>query len=328
MTLKDLIVPMRDDYGTEPGHVNFSRSSVQADKKLGLITDSGANSILLRSHICSFKDHFSRLALSDLGCYENRLTPNDANDLVIEARQSGIIPVMVGVFPDFYQNGYTQSDNMVCISSSVPDANFGHGIGFIGYQRHLVPHQVVQEIESFNYGCMSLGKLRSHPSIVEPVMRNTEVLYVNMNSVRKADAPGISGCLPSGLNSEEFCQLMKYAGASSQLKAVFIDLNEGSNLSESETTLIAEGIWYMMEGLNMFYNDHPSLSGDFSSFIVHHPQYDDDIEFIRNEKTSRWWIIKTGDDTNRTYLACANEEYHQSVNGEMPDRLLKFLAHE
>lgn len=321
-------MPEWDNDSYRPGHITLSRTSVPSDRKIGLVTSSGPYSEALRTVIRTFMDHFDRLSLTDLGISQQKLTAKDAMDLAGQAFQQEYLPVIVGFFPDFADGGYLQADNTVAVINNVPDTTISHSTGYIGYQRHLVSHTVVQEIESLNFSCMSLGKLRSQPNIVEPVMRSTETLYANLNSLRKADAPGISGCLPSGLNSEEFCQLMKYAGSSSQLRAVIIDLNDGSTPGETEATLLAEGIWYLMEGLNMFFNDHPSESGQLSSIIVHHPHYDDDIEFVRNDKTSRWWVVRRDDIDQRTYLACASEEYQQSVNGEMPDRLLKFLSHE
>ena len=325
MTILDLKPSdwQREDRAEEclPLEAYSAELSKKQGRTIGLVTGSGAFYNKLRSDLGSLFNHFDSLTLADLGCYEGQPSGSEYTQLETDLTSKGLTPVVIGTFGQFSGSG----SGLVSITNAIPMNLQPKDGSFIGYQRHLLPQRLVQDIETFSYSCLSLGKLRSHQLLAEPHMRNTEVLHVSLNSVRRSDAPSISGTLPTGLQAEELCQLMKYAGTSSMLRVVYIDLVEGSNPGEAESMLIAESIWYLLEGLNMQYNDQPGQKGEFSSFIVHSSHYDDDIEFIKNNITSRWWLVKTHDNKSRQYLPCAQDEYQQTISGDVPERLHKFL---
>lgn len=66
--------------------------------------------------------------------------------------------------------------------------------------------------------------------------------------MRYSDAPNTNGTLPSGLNAEELCQIMKYVGTADDLTAVFISCDIIADKYQPEASLIAESILVFYEG--------------------------------------------------------------------------------
>jgi hypothetical protein len=183
-------------------------------------------------------------------------------------------------------------------------------------------------IEEFRYNSLSLGKLRSYPTILEPVMRDTQMLYTDLNCIRRSDVPNIPDSLPTGMNAEELCQMMKYAGTAQGIRSIFFNDLEIVHDNSPEFLLMAEAIWYFTEGLNMRVREHPTVSEDFSEFVIYSNSYENDLVFKRNNQTLKWWLVDQSMSENIRYLACAYEEYEMASGGEeIPDRLLKFLHH-
>ena len=299
---------------------------------VSLITSNSTTCHALRNNLANFNNHFRNITIYDLGSIKD-LSDAAIFSLTNYLNEFHIIPVFTGINIKFAGALAVENSSKITLISNhlelIEYKNTITNVNHIAYQRHLCSLNDIYEIEENMYNALSLGKMRSHPSLLEPILRDTEVLYVNLDCMRNADAPDIKGCLPTGLNSEELCQIMKNVGTADNLKAVFIDYQLNSNQYDVEANLIAEAIWYFMEGANMNLKDHPSYSSDFSSFIVHSENLGMDLQFIKNNLTAKWWLrhVMTGRDN--IYLACSYDEYQLSVGEEVPERLVKFIqAHD
>jgi formiminoglutamase len=76
----------------------------------------------------------------------------------------------------------------------------------------LVDQPGIELMDKLFFDAHRLGELRTNMADAEPVMRNGDTLSVDMNAVRRSDAPGTSRPGPNGFHGEEICQLMRYAG--------------------------------------------------------------------------------------------------------------------
>ncbi|MFZ1703902.1 MAG: hypothetical protein WAT79_06120 [Saprospiraceae bacterium] len=210
-------------------------------------------------------------------------------------------------------------------NSIIPIDETLHTHSYIAYQRHLCEYKTLKFAEEFCPDSLSLGKIKSHPHLLEPILRDTEVLYVQLNVLRSSEIPGSTQSWPSGLNTEELCQILKYAGNSLQLKSVIIDFL-GVSLSENqvESKLIAELYWYMLEGMKMRQTDHPVYNTNISEYIVNVADFDTELIFVRSNLSHRWWLRL---DENETFpfISCAQEEYQMSIQNEVPERLLRHI---
>jgi len=193
----------------------------------------------------------------------------------------------------------------------------------IGYQRHLLPKYLLDEINDSSTPGLSLGTLRANQKILEPILREVNYLHFDLAALRKADCPDKPNSIPTGLYAEEACQIMRYIGEGLRLKLVSFDTTGLGAESESAAMLTAELIWYMHEGIEMRAKDHPAISRDFKEFVIEMNEVDHSLIFLQSTKSGKWWLKK--EKNSNAYISCAYEEYEQSINNELPDRLLKLL---
>jgi len=290
------------------------------------------NSVLcheIRFNLTKLKNHFKNITIYDLGSLKE-IKEKSIIELATYLSSYNIVPVYVGI--DVKTAGslaVENAKNITLISNHIELIEHKSAttrVNHVAYQRHLCSLSDIYEIEENLYNAISLGKMRSFPTQLEPILRETQILHVNLDCMRTSDAPNTKGTLPSGLNAEELCQIMKYVGTADDLDAIFLSCDIISDRHAPEASLIAESIWYFMEGVNMSLQDHPSRSKDFSAFIVHSNTLENDLEFLKHNQTSKWWLCHTSESQSRHFLACSYDEYQMSVGEEVPDRLLKFLS--
>lgn len=284
-----------------------------------------------KSHksIQNFKNHFKNIQIFDFGILEAKDTMFIINSIETY-NKVGIIPVFIGIDlelagqiaakinSDIYQIGNV-------ITNLTNSASFIKS-SFIGYQRHLCTLDDIHEIESNSYNSLSLGKLRSFPQLLEPTLRDAGLIHIDLNVVRASDVPNTQNALPTGLNAEELCQLLKYAGNGDQLKALFINAKlKNEQYCDEESMLVAEAIWYFMEGVNMNIKDHPSVNKNYAEFIIQSNSIDEELTFIKNNHSSKWWVRTEDIHLGVRYIACSYEEYQASIGEEIPDRIVKFV---
>lgn len=237
--------------------------------------------------------------------------------------------------PAFFVGGNTdmihlltsqQNRKVTFISNSLPASDqISEHHTFLSYQRHLCEYKSLKYVDEFCPDSLSLGQMKSHPHLIEPILRDTEILYIHLNALRSAEIPGLPSTWPSGLITEELCQVAKYAGHSLKLKAFIIDCN-GVDLSSCEqgSKLVAELYWYLLEGLHMKQSDHPELNTNISEYVVNIAEFDTELVFVKSNVTQRWWLKLEENETN-PFLSCAHEEYQQSIRSEVPERLLRHI---
>ncbi|MBK9736094.1 MAG: hypothetical protein IPO92_14515 [Saprospiraceae bacterium] len=294
--------------------------------RFAMITHHSILSQSLRIILENFGNHFNNIQIADLG-YINNTETDYLEKIVHQLSLTNTIVFMVGCNLDdviSYIKKKKSDIHFICNNLPFISEKKLLSKNYLGYQRHLCSLIDIHSLEDSAFNSLSLGKLRSFPSQLEPSLRDVEVLYVNLNAVRSSETTNTIDAIPSGLNTEEMCQIFKNAGSSSNIKAVFID-SDLSHACRQESFLIAECIWYFIEGINMKINDHPQHNKDFSEFVVYSHSFDQDLSFLRNNQTHKWWLKTTSDNGKSKYLACSNEEYQQTINEELPDRILKFI---
>lgn len=219
-----------------------------------------------------------------------------------------------------------QKQKVTFVSNTLPPSDqISEQHTFLSYQRHLCEYKSLKYVEEFCPDSLSLGQMKSHPHLIEPILRDTEILYIHLNALRSAEIPGLSSAWPSGLNTEELCQIAKYAGHSLQLKTIIIDCGDITEQTfEIGSKLVAELYWYLMEGLKMKQSDHPGLNTNISEYVVNMAEFDTELVFVKSNISQRWWLKLEENDTN-PFLSCAQEEYQQSIRSEVPERLLRHI---
>ncbi|MBK8622729.1 MAG: hypothetical protein IPN79_13485 [Saprospiraceae bacterium] len=219
-----------------------------------------------------------------------------------------------------------QKQKVTFVSNTLPPSDqISEQHTFLSFQRHLCEYKSLKYTDEFCPDSLSLGQMKSYPHLIEPILRDTEILYIHLNALRSAEIPGLTSAWPSGLNTEEMCQIAKYAGHSLQLKAVIIDCGEiGEQAYDQASKLVAELYWYLLEGFKMKQSDHPGLNDNISEYVVNMAEFDTELVFVKSNVTQRWWL-KLEENHSNPFLSCAQEEYQQSIRSEVPERLLRHI---
>lgn len=202
--------------------------------------------------------------------------------------------------------------------------NYSH----LGYQTYFNDQKTIDLMDKLFFDAYRLGQVRANMEEVEPIVRNADILTFDLSAIRYSDAPGNRNASPNGFYGEEACQIARYAGLSDKLTSIgFYELNPLSDKDEQTAHLVAQMIWYFMEG---FYNrkkDYPV--GDKDSYFKYNVSLDDgkyDLVFYKSDKSGRWWMEVPYPPSKRSkyerhYLVpCSYSDYQTACNNEMPDR--------
>jgi len=197
----------------------------------------------------------------------------------------------------------------------------------IGHQSSYVDRDDLELLKNLYYEAYRLGEIRHDLKLLEPVFRDADVVSMDISAVKQSDAPGYFHPSPNGFYSEDICQLAKYCGLSDHLSVFFIGEVYPEYDHENQTSqLVAEIIWYFIDGFSQRKVEHPDDSEHFTKFIVTMDSIDQDLIFFKSEHTDRWWIEipplpnKKG---KKRLIACSHEDYIQAGKKEIPDRWWK-----
>jgi arginase family enzyme len=195
----------------------------------------------------------------------------------------------------------------------------------IGYQTYYNSQEEIDLIQKLFFDAYRLGEISNNIAIAEPVFRDADLVSVDMNSVKSADSGNFYNFVPNGFNGKEICALSRYAGISDKVTSFGVF---NHNASEKEAALIAQIVWYFIEGFHYRSNEYPFGSKDkYLKYIV--PLEEEELVFYKSDKTDRWWIeIPFVSNRNNklkrnTLLPCSYEEYLSACNQELPERWWK-----
>lgn len=195
----------------------------------------------------------------------------------------------------------------------------------VGYQTYYNSQEEIDLIEKLYFDAYRLGEVCNNITIAEPVFRDADLISLDLTSVKSSDSSSLNPFIPNGFNGKEICSLSRYAGISDKVSCFGIF---NHNNSKQESVLIAQIIWYFIEGVHFRSNEYPFGSKkDYLKYIVTFE--DDEIVFFKSNKTERWWIeIPFFSNVNNklkknTLLPCTHDDYLAACNHEFPERWWK-----
>jgi formiminoglutamase len=274
------------------------------------------------------------------------------SQVVSELVKSNILPIVVGgtqdlTFPVYqaYQQ-LEQTVNLVAVDSKFdlgspeePLSSDGYlsqilmhrpcflfNSSTIGVQLPFVKQTEVDLIEKLYFDACRLGEFNANFKIAEPLLRNADILSLDLQAIRASDFSGDHYQSPNGFYADQICQIVRYAGISDKLTSYGIFNLLPGNLKESNHQLIAQLIWYFLDGVSQRKGDFPIGSKkDYFKFNVHMDSYANDLVFYKSNKSERWWMEvpypqKSGMKYERHHLVpCNLEDYELAMKNEMPD---------
>lgn len=229
---------------------------------------------------------------------------------------------------DFGQAEYTQISSNY-LESLIQNKKYKKlSITNIGHQQYFTPVSLLDKFENAGHHSIRLGEVRADLQIVEPILRDTFILSADINAVRQPDAPAGSSPSPNGFFGHEFCQLTRYAGASPYLKAIlFSELLPENDLNDLSTHLLAQSIWYFLDGLSIKQEEDPRGKG-MKKFIVSTSAANHNMIFYKSNQTDRWWMeipIKDPLLDKNYIVSCSYKDYQKACVNEIPDRWWKLM---
>ncbi len=195
----------------------------------------------------------------------------------------------------------------------------------IGYQSYFNAQEEMDLMERLFFDAYRLGEITADISLAEPLLRDANIVSLDARAIQACDLNGSHNFSPNGFNGREICAIARYAGISEKV-SVF-GIYESENTVQS-FMLMAQIIWYFVEGTNYRIEESPHLqNNDFIKFTV--PTETEELVFYKSNISGRWWveipsILSSHTKTNSpALLPCIEQDYLDACNQNIPDRWFK-----
>jgi arginase family enzyme len=276
--------------------------------------------------------------------------------IVSELMQKNIIPVIIGGSQDLTYANYLAYENMgQIINITAIDSHFNLGnaeevfnsrsylskiilhqpnylFNFtnLGYQTYFVDHQAVDLMNNLFFDVYRLGHVRANMQEAEPMVRNADMVSFDISAIRQSDAPGNGNASPNGFYGEEACQITRYAGLSDKLTSIgFYELNPDKDYNGQTAHLVAQMIWYFIEGYYNRKGDFPHKQKEeyLKYTVAIELDGEHQIVFYKSKRSGRWWMqvplenpMSQAKYERHFMVACSISDYQMATKGEIPDR--------
>ncbi|MBI9066620.1 MAG: arginase family protein [Salinivirgaceae bacterium] len=199
-------------------------------------------------------------------------------------------------------------------------------ISVAGYQSYFVSQKQLSEFESTGNWYYRLGLIRNNFSLIEPVLRDADMVSFDLSVIRQADCPASTFTSPNGLYNEEACQLANLSGLSDKLMSFHISEYDSSKDANGQSAhLIAQLMWHFIYGVSQRKGDYPVKSvASYKKIFVKIEKPDSELIFYQNPQNNRFWVeIPTKKNNVSKVIACSEKDYRATCMGEIPDRIWK-----
>ncbi len=239
--------------------------------------------------------------------------------------------VLVDAYPDIaIKKDYALQSHTFLSHILERSATAPKDLSLLAYQFPLVSDHTIDRLKKSHFELCRLSDLRNHFEGVEPALRASHLFSFDVGSIRQSDAPGSHHPLPSGLFAEEACRLAKLAGLGSGIQCCgFYEFNSAFDKNGQTANLIAQAIWYFLEGHAERYNEHPLLDEKaFFKYTTAVTSSTYQLVFFKSKSTGRWWMELPAEGNSSTYgpiVPCTYEDYLAATQDQLPDRWLRNL---
>jgi len=197
----------------------------------------------------------------------------------------------------------------------------------IGYQTYLNSKEDLELMNQLYFETYRVGILRKDMEEIEPIVRNAEMMALDISAVRQSDAPGNTNASVNGFYGEEICHIASFAGLSDKLSSFGIyEYNPLLDYNTQTSQLISQVLWYFIEGFTYRQND--ILFKDQEQYLKHVVPVTNalnELIFYQSKKTGRWWIevpffhVKSQQD-KKYFLPCSPNDFDTACKDTVPER--------
>lgn len=298
-----------------------------------------------------------RLTIADLGDIQAGAAIEDTyfamQTLVESLIKQDIVPIILGGSQDLIYAQYRAYDNLDQMVNLVNiDRNFDLGdaeqpisshsyvgkivvdqpynlfnYSTVGYQTYYNSQEEIELMERLFFEAYRLGEVTSDIALMEPIFRSADLVGMDLGAIDSASLNSAYFKSPNGFNGREICALSRYAGISDKVSSFGV-YEYQALLGDQANMLIAQIIWYFIEGVNYRTNENTiSAKKEFIKYQV--PIDDEVLVFFKSPVSGRWWIeIPFLSNVNtklkrHTLLPCSEEDYLEACNQVIPERWYK-----
>ena len=311
----------------------------------------------IRQYLYKLYKPSGKTQIIDLGNLKKGGSAEDSyfglRDVLIELYSKKLIPIIIGGSQDITYGALLAYEklqkpiNLVNIDSKIDLRTSSKKINSSNYLQHIINqkskylssftnigHQVyftdpddLELMKNLFFDTIRLGEARFELKNLEPILRDADLVSLDMGAVRQSDAPGHYRPSPNGFYGEEICHLAKYAGISDHLSTFILsEINPQLDQNNQSVHLGAQIIWYFIEGFSQRKIEKPEDSENFTKYIVSLDSIEQDLVFYKSENTNRWWIeipFLRGKKKPSLLISCSYQDYLNAGNQEIPDRWWK-----
>ena len=242
----------------------------------------------------SFRSHLYRMSNGDAWNFEiydlGTISPGEKesdtgfalSQVISELLKKDVLPIVVGGSQDLTlacYKGFEVHEQMINICSidntldvgdpNTPIASNGFishllmqrpcylfNYTTIGIQRPYTSKKDVELFDKLYFDLCRLGQLNTDYRVAEPFLRNSDLLTIDFKSIKSADTDPLVYTNPNGVSASQICQLSRYAGISDKMSCLGI-FDIEPNQSNAASELLAQIIWYFMDGYASRVGDFP-----------------------------------------------------------------------
>ena len=355
MNFEDFIVAPRQ-FRTEKWQIGNKITSEIKENSIVLLFVSdyrGANGDAESQDFTGIRREFYKLSqldfdipIIDLGDLVSGKTPQDSHYILQEVlsvcHQKGAIPVIVGGSNDlafslfsalnYHQQdiNYTQISNLVSLkqdeeihewtflSKILGSKNFSvKNYHHLGYQKHLNEMDSVNLIKEVQFDIIRLAEMMNSTEKTEPYFRKADLVTINCDAIETFSEAFSMNPQVNGLNRREICAYMKEIGLSEKLKSVGIFNYNIYSDSQLNHQLLAQMIWYLIEGINI-QKSHPKEKSYETFFVLIN---DEQYAFKRDVFNNLWYF---GEDENiDNCIPCSRSDFDEAKRGFLSPRFTR-----
>jgi len=198
------------------------------------------------------------------------------------------------------------------------EPNYMRHYNHIAFQSYFVHPRMLETMDKLRFDCFRVGNVKEHIDEMEPVIRNCSLMSFDISALAHAFAPA-NTFTPNGLNGEEACTLMQYAGMSNNMQTVGIyGYRPEKDVENLTAKQISQMLWYLMDGRSR--GNREAIMDEKDSFNEFHTAFAEvDTVFLQSKKTGRWWMQLP----DKQFIACSYKDYLLASSNEIPERWLR-----
>ena len=227
--------------------------------------------------------------------------------------EKNIIPIIIGGSQDLTYANYRAYDNLSPMVNIVNvDCNFDLGdsakpikntsflgkiileqpynlfnYSTLGYQTYFNSQEEIDLMDKLYFESYRLGAIVTNIALAEPVMRDANIVSVDLKSIRSAEMSAKQKYSPNGFDGKEICAISRYAGISNKVSSFGVYEYKPSKDDDATSMLIAQIIWYFIEGVNCRVKDDDfEDDSNYQKFIV--LVEDEELTFFKSNNCT--WI--------------------------------------